>query len=146
MSLSAVEAEQGWVEHACDTHGFLVACTPRAQVNCHCGKVARILRHGRIVDEKTLRPTTAKARSLNAAGHPNRYACGDCGSDFGGQTILRRHRAGSKRSKRCLTATEMKSKGWRLDDKGRWRLPAPERFKNARPLTSFDGASGASAS
>jgi hypothetical protein len=135
VTLSATEVERGWVEHECPKHGFLVATTPRAVVNCECGRVARILRHGRVVDEKTLKVTSAKARSLNGSGQPNLYACADCGADFGGKTISRRHRVGRGSGKRCLTASEMQAKGWRKSDRGRWVLPAPRGFKKDRPLT-----------
>lgn len=126
MSLTAEERERGWVEHHCDEHGFLVATTPRAIVNCHCGKVARILRSGRIVSEATLKPTDAKARSQNAAGQPNLYACGDCGQDFGSETLLRRHRVGRGRSKRCSVPAEMVGRNWFVDERGRWRKPGPK--------------------
>lgn len=38
--------------------------------------------------EHATRPTKAKARSINSAGHPNLYACDECDEDFGGKTIL----------------------------------------------------------
>jgi hypothetical protein len=94
MTLTATEVERGWVEHVCDQHGFLAAMTPKAQVQCRCGKVARILRHGRVVNEQTLKPTAARARSLNGSGHPHAHACGDCGEDFHGASLLKRHRVG----------------------------------------------------
>jgi hypothetical protein len=110
--------------------------SPRAVVNCgDCGKVARILRHGRVVNEKTLKPTRAKAQSVNDSGHPNLHACGECGEDFGGVTIQRRHRAGRGSAKRCMTASEMQAKGWRKSTRGRWVLPAPRGFEKDRPLT-----------
>jgi hypothetical protein len=135
MSLSATEVERGWVEHECLKHGFLVATTPRAVVNCECGRVARILRHGRVVNETTLKPTQARATSLNASGRPNLHACGDCLQDFGGKTIARRHRVGRGSSKRCMSASEMTAKGWRQSDRGRWVLPTPQGFTTRRPLT-----------
>lgn len=124
--LLAEEVERGWVEHVCDDHGFLVATTPRAMVTCECGKVARILRSGRIVDEKTLRPTKAAARSLNSAGQPNLYACDECGEDFGSKTLLSRHRVGGKKTKCCLTAFQMLGREWFVDERGRWRQRGPK--------------------
>lgn len=121
MSLTAAERERGWVEHECDEHGFLVAMTPRARVTCKCGKMARILRSGRIVNEETLKPTTAKARTRNKLGHPFIHGCGDCGEDFGGETLLRKHRVGGKNNKRCMGSAEMLGKGWFADGSGRWR-------------------------
>jgi hypothetical protein len=123
MSLSANEAEFGWVEHVCDEHGFLAACSPKSLVTCRCGKNARILRHGRVVDAETLKPTAAKAREVNASGFPFIHGCGDCRCDFGGKTLLRRHRIGGKMNKRCLSSEEMKAKGWHRDTRGRWRAP-----------------------
>jgi hypothetical protein len=120
--LAAQEQEDGWVEHVCDQHGFLVATTPRAHVTCKCGKVARILRSGRIVDEVTLRPTSATARMLNSAGHPSLYGCDQCGEDFGGKTILRRHRTKGQ----CRTVEQMRERGWNKNRRGRWSLPAPK--------------------
>lgn len=134
--LLAEEIERGWVEHVCDDHGFLVATTPRAQVSCDCGKVARILRGGRIVDEKTLRPAQAQARSVNSAGHPNLYACDECGEDFGGKTIIRRHRTKG----RCRTVSQMAERGWTKNRRGRWSLPAPTGLSSAKPLTEFRAA------
>jgi hypothetical protein len=122
-ALTAAEVERGWVEFACDVHGFLVATTPNATVWCSCGKRARHTRHGRLVDPDTLKPTQAKARELNASGHPFIHACGDCGEDFQGVRLQQRHRTGRASSKRCLTPTEMQAKGWRRDEKGRWRGP-----------------------
>jgi hypothetical protein len=121
VSLTAAELEQGFVEFACDVHGFLVATTPNATVWCSCGKRARHTRHGRLVDPDTLKPTQAKARQLNEAEHPFIHGCGDCGQDFGGRTLQQRHRVGSKLHKRCMTSDEMIEKGWHCDDKGRWR-------------------------
>lgn len=120
MSITADEVERGWVSHECDEHGFLVATTPHAHVTCRCGKVARILRNGRIVNEHG-RVTQAKARSVNSSGHPNLYACGDCGADFGGTTLLARHRVGGTKNKRCLSSHEMIGRGWFEDGNGRWR-------------------------
>ncbi len=132
MSLSAVEVERGWVEFACDAHGFLVATTPNATVWCVCGKRARQVRHGRLLDPDTLKPTQAKARELNAAGHPFIHACGDCGQDFRGRYLQKRHRIGRGAAKRCLTAEEMTEKGWHRDEQGRWRNPVPEGLPEAR--------------
>jgi hypothetical protein len=119
-----MEIKRGWVEHVCDAHGFLVATTPHAHVTCPCGKVARIVRNGRVVDEETLKPTRAKPRALNAQGQPYLHRCGDCGTDFGGKEILSRHRVG-RREKRCLSAEEMHGRGWRLNARGRWSREAP---------------------
>jgi hypothetical protein len=119
--LFAAEVERGWVEFACDVHGFLVATTPNATVWCSCGKRARHTRHGRLLDPDTLKPTQAKARELNTSGHPFIHGCGDCGEDFGGRTLQQRHRVGSKLHKRCMTPEEMQAKGWHCDAKGRWR-------------------------
>ena len=94
---------------------------PVAEVFCACGKSARRFRHGRTLDPKTLKATKAKARALNAHGHPFIHACGDCGEDFGGKTLLKNHRTGRGNGKRCLTPDEMSAKGWRKDDKSRWR-------------------------
>jgi len=121
VTLTAPEREQGWVEFHCDAHGFLVATMPKASIWCRCGKQARRLRHGRLIDPETLKPTQAKARELNAVGHPFIHACGNCGVDFGGQRLLKRHRAGSKLKKHCLSPEQMRAKGWFQDDKGRWR-------------------------
>lgn len=131
--LLAEEVERGWVEHVCDDHGFLVATTPRALVTCECGKVSRILRSGRLVDAATLRPTKAAARSMNTAGHPNLYGCDECGEDFGGKTILRRHRLKG----RCRTGEQMSQLGWSKNRRGRWSLPAPEGVTNGKPLTKL---------
>jgi hypothetical protein len=121
MSLSAAEVARGWVEFHCDAHGFLVATTPRANVYCGCGKRARTLRHGRLVSARTLKPTAAKARALNHEGEPYVYGCGDCGEDFHGRELQARHRVGPRSAKRCLTAVEMEARGWRQDERGRWR-------------------------
>ena len=134
--LLAEEVERGWVEHVCDDHGFLVATTPLAHVSCECGKVARILRSGRIVDEKTLRPTKAKARSVNSAGHGNLYACDACGRDFGGKTILRRQRMKGG----CRTVEQMMERGWTKNGRGRWSLPAPAGLTSSKPLTEIRAA------
>jgi hypothetical protein len=53
MSLTAHERELGLVEFHCDAHGFLAATTPKASVYCVCGKTARRLRSGRLVDPET---------------------------------------------------------------------------------------------
>jgi len=82
-----------------------------------------VSRNGRLFDPDTLKPTQAKARALNEAGHPNIHACGDCGADFRGETLLRRHRVGRGAKRRCLTTLEMTGKGWRQDAEGRWRDP-----------------------
>src|SRR5262249_36530373 len=119
VMLSPAEVERGWVEHHCDQHGFLVATVPSARVNCRCGRVARILRHGRLVNDG-LKPTGAKPRELNTAGKPYAHRCGDCGVDFGGQTIFKSHRVGGKLNKRCLTPEDMTARGWRLTERGRW--------------------------
>jgi hypothetical protein len=125
MTLTAAEVERGWVEFACDAHGFLVATTPNATVWCFCGKRARHTRHGRLLDPDTLKPTQAKAREVNTAGHPFIHSCGDCGQDFHGRTLQQRHRVGSKLHKRCMTPEEMIQKGWHQDTQGRWRRAAP---------------------
>jgi hypothetical protein len=109
------------VGRSCDVHGFLVATTPNATVWCSCGKRTRHQRHGRLADPDTLKPTQAKARKLNSSGQPVIHACGDCGADFRGRTLQKRHRVGRASSKRCLTAEEMIEKGWALDEDGRWR-------------------------
>ena len=132
MTLTAAEIERGWVAHVCDVHGFLVATIPEAVVNCRCKRVARIVRNGRVVTEK-LKPTTAKARELNKAGHPFTHGCG-CGQDFGGKSLLRRHRVGGSLSKRCLSPAEMTSKGWFLDPRGKWRQQGAF---SPTPLTDF---------
>jgi hypothetical protein len=121
MSLTADEVARGWVEFVCDAHGFRVATTPNATVWCSCGKRARHQRHGRLVDPDTLKPTAAKARKLNSSGQPFIHACGDCGEDFQGVTLQKRHRIGRPGSKRCLTQAKMFEKGWGLDEDGRWR-------------------------
>jgi hypothetical protein len=126
--LSVAEVERGWVEFVCDAHGFLVATTPNATVWCSCGKRARHSRHGRLVDPDTLKPTQAKAREANTVGQPFIHGCGDCGADFGGRTLQKRHRIGRGNSKRCLTQEEMTKKGWHQDGKGRWRGPVSERL------------------
>lgn len=119
--LSAAEVERGWVEYHCDSHGGLVAMTPGAHVTCRCGKRARDIRHGRLLNPETLKPTRAKARELNSTGHPCIHACGDCKEDFHSKTLFSRHRAGRGPNKRCLTPDEMKTKDWDKDEKGRWR-------------------------
>jgi hypothetical protein len=53
MSLTAHERELGLVEFHCDAHGLLAATTPKASVYCVCGKTARRLRSGRLVDPET---------------------------------------------------------------------------------------------
>lgn len=121
MTLSAAELALNWVEYHCDRHGFLVAMGPRAEVICACGKSARRFRHGRTVDPKTLRPTAARAKRLNRAEQPFIYGCDDCGEDFGGRDLQRRHVTGRAPSKRCLAPDEMQGKGWHRDKKGRWR-------------------------
>jgi hypothetical protein len=125
VSLSPSEVERGWVEYHCDLHGFLVAMSPRASVQCRCGKQARRLRHGRIVDPVTLKPTDAKPRELKQDGSPFLHRCNACGGDFGGTTALRRHRVGRGARKRCLTAAEMSARGWHLNSRGRWSRPEP---------------------
>lgn len=132
-SLSAVELERGWASFECDAHGFLVAASPRVArtVWCRCGKRARIFRSGRAVDPDTLKPTAAKAKTLNRSGHPFIYGCG-CGEDFGGRTLLKRHRVGGTKSKRCLSVEEMAARGWLMDQKGRWR----------QRIDSFSGRNG----
>src|ERR687892_1544180 len=127
MSLTAAEVELGWVEFHCDRHGFLVATSPEASAFCKCGKQARRLRHGRLLDPETLKPTQAKAREHNAFGHPFIHGCGDCGEDFHGRTLQARHRVGRGNGKRCLSLTEMEKKGWHRDERGRWRGPSPLR-------------------
>jgi hypothetical protein len=124
--LTVEETQRGWVEFECDAHGFLVATTHNATVYCVCGKRARHCRHGRVVDPDTLRPTGAKAHALNSAGEPFIHACGDCGEDFHGRTLQRRHRVGKPSAKHCLTSEEMQTKGWHKDGRGRWRGPAPK--------------------
>jgi hypothetical protein len=94
VSLTAAEVERGWVEFECDAHGFLVATTPNATVWCRCGKRARHVRTGRLVDPDTLKPTQARARTLNGQGHPFIHGCGDCGEDFHGVRLQQRHRTG----------------------------------------------------
>jgi hypothetical protein len=118
--LTADEVERGFVEFHCDVHGGLVATTPNATVWCSCGKRVRHQRHGRLVDPDTLKPTAAKARKLNSSGQPFIHGCGDCGQDFQGVTLQKRHRVG-RSQRRCLTPTEMFEKGWALDEHGRWR-------------------------
>ena len=119
------------MEYHCDEHGFLVATTPeRTTVWCHCGKRARILRAGRLLDPDTLKPTKAKARELNTAGQPFIHACGDCREDFGGKTLRDRHRVGRGPKRRCLTPDELASRGFHRDDRGRWHRPAPKAFSS----------------
>jgi hypothetical protein len=125
MSLTAEERELGLTEFHCDAHGFLAVTTPKASVFCRCGKIARRVRNGRLVDPDTLKPTAAKARSLNEAGHPNIHACGDCGADFGGKRAHQMHRVGRGSKKRCLTAEEMLAKGLQLNSRGRWVRQTP---------------------
>lgn len=137
-ALTADEREQGWVEHHCDEHGFLAACAPSALVTCACGKVARMLRSGRIVNEETLKPTAAKPRARNGAGQAFIHGCGDCGEDFGGETLLRRHRAGGKRKKRCMSRHEMIGRGWFADEAGRWRVPGSKSPSRQSGSTVFE--------
>jgi hypothetical protein len=149
ICLTAVERELGFVEFHCDAHGFLAATTPKATVVCRCGKVARTLRNGRVVTPVTLKPTQAQARSLNEAGHPNIQACGDCGADFRGTDLLHRHRVGRGSKRRCMTADEMRAKGWRRDEKGRWRRPRDTGYVHSsgghRPASPGQNRSGRAA-
>jgi hypothetical protein len=65
MSLTAEERELGFVSFHCAVHGFLAAAMPTANVWCRCGKLARRVRNGRLVEPDTLKPTRAKPREPN---------------------------------------------------------------------------------
>jgi hypothetical protein len=124
--LSPEEIERGWVAFECDRHGFLIATLPSARVNCRCGMRARMVRNGRILGDD-LRPTNATARGENLASHPALYMCAECGEDFGGRTLQKRHRVGGKNAKRCLSAEQMTQREWSRDNRVRWRgKPMPE--------------------
>jgi hypothetical protein len=112
-----------------------LATSTAFKVTCRCGKVARILRSGRIVNEDTLRTTPAKARTLNSSGHPNLYACDDCGQDFGGEGLRKRHRVGRGAARRCMSPHEMVGRNWFADERGRWRQPGPKSPERMAGLT-----------
>ena len=119
-TLTVEEVERGWVEFSCSEHGFLVATTPKAEVACRCGRKAIRSAGGRAVDEAG-RVTQAKPREFNKAGKVPRLVCPACQEDFGGRTTFRRHRVGGRgKPKRCLTPDEMRARGMRLSERGRW--------------------------
>lgn len=60
--------------------------------------------------------------------------CSACGENFGGEKLFDEHRVGKHGVNRhCLTAIEMKARGWTQDSRGRWRhtshAPMPEKLK-----------------
>jgi hypothetical protein len=47
--------------------------------------------------------------------------CFACGQGFGGMTLFDGHRTGDQGARRCLTAAEMRARGWTQDPRGLWR-------------------------
>jgi hypothetical protein len=59
--------------------------------------------------------------------------CTSCGEDFGSVSAFDAHRVGSYEhlvshqhpdGRRCLTADELRERGWKPDGRGRWRRPS----------------------
>ena len=71
---------------------------------------------------------------LGAGGHCRGGEYGGCCQSFSSNTIGDRHQIGhfSPPAKgvyvprRCMTTEEMTAKGWHLNSKGAWQLPAPK--------------------
>lgn len=54
-----------------------------------------------------------------------RSRCGRCGLGFTSTSAFDGHRAGPFETRRCLSAVELRSRGWRPNTRGFWRVPAP---------------------